>query len=47
MACGKCGSRAGRKTYLHIAPDNTKTAYSTEAEANAAKNRKGGTVKAQ
>lgn len=47
MACGKCGSRKARPTYLHTAPDGKKTVYSSEVEANAAKARKGGSVKAQ
>lgn len=47
MGCGSCGSRKGRKTYVHEAPNGKKTAYSTESEAKAAAIRKGGTVKTE
>lgn len=47
MACGACGTRGGKKSFVHTAPDGTKTVYSSEIEANAAKARRGGSVKPQ
>jgi hypothetical protein len=47
MACGSCASRNKKVTYLHTAADGTKKTYSSEAEAKAAKARKGGDYKAQ
>lgn len=45
MGCN-CGSKqAPAQTWVHTAADGTKTAYKTETEANAAKVRRGGTVK--
>lgn len=42
MACGACSARTRKETYLHTAPDGTKTAFQTETEAKAAVARKGG-----
>lgn len=44
MACGGCAKRAGKLTYTHTDPSGRKTTYSTQAEADAARIRKGGTV---
>lgn len=47
MACGSCGSKKAKTTYVHTdSSGNTKT-YSSEVEARAAVARKGGTYKAQ
>lgn len=48
MACGACGSsKKAKQTWLHTASDGTKTTYSSEIEAKAAKARKGGSIKLQ
>lgn len=47
MACGSCGSKKSKTTYLHTASNGTKTTYNSEIEARAAVARKGGSYKAQ
>ena len=47
MACGACSKRAGRQTFVHIAPNGAEKVYASKAEAEAAAIRKGGSVKAQ
>lgn len=47
MACGSCAQRRAKVTYVHTAPDGTKTTYNSEVEAKAAKARKGGDYKPQ
>lgn len=46
MACA-CNSKkpATNATWVHTAPDGTKTSYATEVEAAGAKVRKGGSYK--
>ena len=46
MPCN-CASKNKTTTYLHTAPDGTKTVKSSEIEAKALVARKGGTYKAQ
>lgn len=47
MACACGGKRKSPQTYIHTAPDGSKTAYSTEVEALAARASEGGTVRPQ
>lgn len=47
MACGSCGSKTKKVTYLHTDAKGSKTAYTSEVEARAAVARRGGSYKAQ
>lgn len=48
MPCGACGSSKPKKeTFVHTAKDGVVTTYATEAQAKAAKARRGGTYTKQ
>lgn len=47
MACGACGSRTAKKTYVYTAPDGSTSVYASEVEARAKVARNGGSYKAQ
>lgn len=46
-ACGKNKKTGAVMTYLHTAPDGSKTTYRSKIDAEAAALRHGGTVRAQ
>ena len=47
MGCNCGAKKVAPKTYEHTDKDGKVTAYKSETEANAAKARRGGTVKAR